>query len=303
VLFAFINFLFIAFYVATKNTNALFYSSICVAVTNVGLDYSLIFGNFGMPQLGVKGAAIASVIAEFSAVLFFIFYSIRNINFEQYDFKISFRLQPKLIKSILSVSSPIMIQNFLTFGSWFIFFSIIEQLGENELAISHVIRSIYMIMMIPLLGFSTSTNTLVSNLIGEGKQQLILKLVGRIIILAIASSGFVVILTALFGNDIVRFYQLEEALVTPTLSTLTVVNGVLFFFTIAFVLFNAVVGTGKTRVSLLIETINITIYLSAAFILVNYFSPTIEQVWCVEFIYFSFLALMSFGYLRFGKWR
>ena len=303
VLFAFINFLFISFYVATKNTNALFYSSICVAVTDIGLDYGLIFGNFGMPQLGIKGAAIASVIAELSAVLFFVFYTIKNINFEQYNFKLSFRLQLPLVKSILSVSTPIMIQNFLTFGSWFIFFSIIVQLGENELAISHVIRSIYMIMMIPLLGFSTSTNTLVSNLIGEGKQQLILKLIGRILILSLISSGLVVVVTALFGNEIVRFYQLEEILIAPTLSTLTVINGVLFFFTVAFVLFNAIIGTGKTRISLLIETINITIYLSAAFLLVNYFSPTIEQVWCVEFFYFTFLAIMSFGYLKFGKWK
>lgn len=303
VLFAFVNFLFIAFYVATKNTNALLYSSLCVAVTNIGLDYSLIFGNFGFPELGIKGAAIASVIAEFSAVLFFILYTIRNIDFEKYKFTLSFRLQPILVKRILSVSAPIMVQNLLTFGSWFVFFSIIEQMGEDELAVSHVVRSIYMIMMIPLVGFSTSTNTLVSNLIGEGKQYLVLKIVGRILILSLLSTGFIVVLTVLFGNEIVQFYQLEEQLISPTLSTLTVVNGVVFFFTVAFVLFNAVVGTGKTRVSLLIEIINITIYLSAAFILVNYFSPTIEQVWCVEFFYFSFLALMSFGYLKFGKWE
>ncbi len=303
VLFAFLNFLFIAFFVATKKTTVLFYSSIVVAIVNIGLDYGLIFGNFGMPQIGIKGAAIASVIAELSSVIFFIFHAIKFVDFKRYNFQLNFRIHSHLIQKILAVSIPIILQNILTFGSWFIFFSIIEQLGEDELAISHVIRSIYMLMMIPLLGFSTSTNTLVSNLIGAQKQELILKLIGRILILALLSSGAVVIITTLFGAEIVAFYQLEQQLVPHTLSTLTVINYVLFFFTIAFVLFNAVVGTGKTKVSLLIEAINISIYLSAASILVHYFSPTIEQVWCVEFFYFTFLGLMSLGYLKYGKWR
>lgn len=303
VLFAFINFLFIAFFIATKKTNVLFYSSIVVAIVNITLDYGLIFGNIGLPELGIKGAAIASVLAELSSVIFFIIYAYKKVNFKQYNFQINFRFHSKLTKQILSISTPIIFQNILTFGSWFVFFSIIEQLGENELAISHVIRSIYMLMMIPLLGFSTSTNTLVSNLIGAGKEGLILKLISRILILALLSSGIVVVFTTLFGADLVAFYQLEQELVPHTLSTLSIINFVLFFFTIAFVLFNAVVGTGKTKVSLLIETINITIYLSAAFVLVNYFSPTIEQVWCVEFFYFTFLGLMSFLYLRLGKWK
>lgn len=303
VLFAFINFLFIAFFIATKKTNVLFYSSIVVAIVNITLDYGLIFGNIGLPKLGIKGAAIASVLAELSSVIFFIIYAYKKVNFKQYNFQINFRFHSKLTKQILSISTPIIFQNILTFGSWFVFFSIIEQLGENELAISHVIRSIYMLMMIPLLGFSTSTNTLVSNLIGAGKEELILRLISRILILALLSSGIVVVFTTLFGADLVAFYQLEQELVPHTFSTLSVINFVLFFFTIAFVLFNAVVGTGKTKVSLLIETINITIYLSAAFVLVNYFSPTIEQVWCVEFFYFTFLGLMSFLYLRLGKWK
>lgn len=302
VLFAFINFLFIAFFVATKNTKVLFYSSISVAVTNIGLDYALIFGHFGLPELGIKGAAIASVIAEFSGVIFFIIYTIKNIDVRFYNFKFTYKIDASVFKSVLSISIPIMLQNLLTFGSWFVFFSIIEQLGENELAISHVIRSIYMIMMIPLLGFSTSTNALVSNLIGEKRIDLIFKLIKRMLILTLLSSGVVVIFTSLFGSDIIYFYQLEESLVKSTVSTLSIINYVLFFFSVAFILFNTVVGIGKTRISLLIEFINICIYLSTAFVLVNFFNPTIEQVWCVEFFYFTFLALMSFLYLRFGKW-
>ena len=271
VLFAFINFLFIAFYVATKNTKALFYSSLCVASTNIALDYGLIFGNFGMPELGIKGAAIASVVAEFSGITFFIFYTIKNIDLGYYNFKFSYKVDPSIFKSVLSISSPIILQNLLTFGSWFVFFSIIEQLGEEELAISHVIRSIYMIMMIPLLGFSTSTNALISNLIGQRRNDIIFLLIKRMLILTLLSSGIVVVFTSLFGYEIIKFYQLKESLVNSTLSTLTIINDVLFFFSVAFILFNAVVGTGKTKVSLLIEFINICIYLSAAFILVNFF--------------------------------
>ena len=38
--------------------------------TNIVLDYALIFGHFGLPALGIEGAAIATTIAEFSGVIF-----------------------------------------------------------------------------------------------------------------------------------------------------------------------------------------------------------------------------------------
>ena len=73
-----------------------------------------------------------------------------------------------------------MLQSFLSLSSWFIFFIIIEKLGERELAISHIIRSIYMVLMIPLFGFSSATNTLVSNLIGQGRSGQVLMLIKKV---------------------------------------------------------------------------------------------------------------------------
>ncbi len=302
-LFAFINFLFIAFFVATKNTKVLFYASLSIAFTNIILDYGLIFGHFGLPTLNIAGAAIASVISEFIGVIFFVVYCFKKVDFKFYNISFSFHLNWKNIQSILSISTPIVIQNSLTFGSWFVFFSIIEQLGENELAISHVIRSIYMVMMIPLLGFSTAVNTLVSNLIGANQSQYIFILIKRMLVLTLISSAVVVLITTSFGREIILFYELNNQLIEATLHILSIINVVLFFFSVAFILFNALVGTGKTKVSLLIESINITIYLTSAYILVNYFSPNISEVWCVEFIYFGCLAIMSFLYLKYGKWN
>ena len=303
VLFALINFLFIAFFVGIKKTKVLFWSSIIIALTNITLDYGLIFGNFGLPALGVKGAAIASVLAELSSVIFFVYYVKTYVSFSQYNFHLSFRYKLPIIKENLSISTPIMLQNILTFGSWFVFFSIIEQIGEDELAISHVIRSIYMIMMIPLLGFSSAIGSLVSNLLGENKQELIPKLISRTLLLTLVSSAVVVLFTTVFKTEIVDFYHLSPNLAKGTMATLKVINFSLFFFSIAFVLFNAIVGLGKTKVSLVIEIINITFYLTTAVIWVKYYSPTVDQIWYTEFVYFFFLALMSFLYLRFGKWK
>jgi putative MATE family efflux protein len=65
IFFAFINTAFRAFYVGIIRTKYLTYSAIIIAFVNIALDYVLIFGNFGFPAMGISGAAIASVIAEF----------------------------------------------------------------------------------------------------------------------------------------------------------------------------------------------------------------------------------------------
>src|SRR5690606_34780034 len=103
--------------------------------------------------------------------------------------------------------------------------------------------------------------------------------------------------------QIIGLYTDNDVLVQSTMKTLNVINVSMFFFCAAFILFNCVTGTGNTRASLLIEVINIAIYLSAAVIIVKFFNPPIHLVWCAEFIYFGFLALMSWAYLKKGNWQ
>ena len=74
-LFAFVNVMFRALYIGITQTKVLTMNAIVMAVINVFLDYVLVFGAWGFPEMGVRGAALASVIAEASSMLFFFIYT------------------------------------------------------------------------------------------------------------------------------------------------------------------------------------------------------------------------------------
>lgn len=303
VLFHFLNFVFIAFYIGTTNTKVLIRTTIVMMLVNVFFDYVLIFGHFGFPRMEVKGAAIASVLAEIVAFFYLVGYTKRNAfvkQFELFKFK---KINWEIINKITKVGSPIMLQNFFAISSWFIFFMIIEKLGEKELAISHIIRSIYMVLMIPLFGFSSATNTLVSNLIGQKREYKIMTLIKRVLVLSLCSTMILGIVSLIVGKEIIGFYTSDISLINDAIPTLRVINLTMFFFCIAFILFNGVSGTGNTKVSLLIEATTISIYLVAAYFIAIEFEASLPVVWCSEFIYFGLLGLFSLWYLKKGNWR
>ena len=166
IFFAFMNVIFRAFYISITKTRMLTFAAVLMAAVNIILDYLLIFGNWGFPKMGIAGAGLASSIAEGSAALFFLFLTLRTVDIRKYGlFK---RGKPDLavVGKTLEISVYVMMQNFASLGGWFVFFMIVEHMGERTLAISNIIRSIYMVMMIPIWGFSSAVNTLVSNSLG-----------------------------------------------------------------------------------------------------------------------------------------
>lgn len=303
VLFHFLNFVFIAFYVGTTNTKVLIHTTIAMMLVNVFFDYALIFGNFGFPRMEIKGAAIASVLAEVVAFCYLVIYTHKNAFVQQFQLFKFRKINWEIINRITKIGSPIMLQNFFAISSWFIFFMIIEKLGERELAISHIIRSIYMVLMIPLFGFSSATNTLVSNLIGQKREYKVMTLIKRVLVLSIGSTILIGIISVFFGKEIIGFYTSDATLINAAIPTLRVINLTMFFFCFAFILFNGVTGTGNTRVSLLIEASTITIYLIAAYFIAIKFDASLPAVWCSEFIYFGLLGLFSLWYLKKGNWK
>ena len=178
--FAFVNVMFRALYIGITRTKVLTMNAVVMALVNVLLDYILIFGKFGMPEMGIKGAAVASVMAEAASLAFFLIYTYAKVDFKKFGLNHWQKIDFSLLGKILSISCFTMIQYFLAMATWFVFFIAIERLGQRELAIANIVRSIYIVMLIPVQALSTTTNSLVSNLIGAGGITHVMCLIWRI---------------------------------------------------------------------------------------------------------------------------
>nr|WP_283242728.1 MATE family efflux transporter [Marinifilum caeruleilacunae] len=303
ILFACVNLLFRAFYIGIARTKVISWSTAFMAVINIFLDYALIFGNFGFPEMGIKGAALASVIAEACVLVFFMIYTFRKIPIDKYKLFRFPKIDKELYVRLLKVSFPMMIQNFLALSCWFVFFLLVEKMGERELAISNIIRSIYVLIMVPVWAFASAANTLVSQVLGEGEPKEVLPVIYRTIKLSFLAVLALVGVSLLSPELVISIYTEETDLILETKPVLYVIFGAALLFPIAITLFQGVSGTGNTFHAMLIEIVVLACYLGGVYMLIEVFQLSISGVWVSEYFYAGFLAFGSWLYLRFANWK
>jgi putative MATE family efflux protein len=300
--FAFTNTMFRAFYIGIAGTKILTYNAIVMALTNVLFDYLLIFGHFGFPEMGIAGAALASVISELASTLFFIIFALRKVDLVKYGFKkISIHLS--VVKQVLNISVFMMAQYLLSVFVWMLFFVFIEKLGERPLAISNIVRSFYTILILPAQALSSSTSTMVSNTIGAGRHSEVFNLLGRITKISLMISAVIILLVFLFPRALIQIYTSDPVLIAQTIPPMYVLLALLPIFSVGSVFFNAVSGTGNTKTALIFELFTLTFYLSYMWWIIIYLQSSVALCWTSEHIYWFFLMSFSFLYLKYGNWQ
>jgi putative MATE family efflux protein len=303
VFFAFFNVLSRAFFVAVTKTRLLTISALIMAGVNVLFDYVLIFGHWGFPEMGIGGAALASVIAEGCSAVFFLIFIFKMRDRHNYQvFKFP-EMNFGIIRKTFDVSVFVMLQYFFSLSAWFIFFMIIEKMGERSLAISNIVRSLYMVLMIPVWAFSVTTNTLVSNTIGKGHPELVIPIIRKITWFTLFSVIVVVVPLAFIPGLLLSVYTPDALLIADSIPSIYVIFGATIIFALAQNMFSGVSGTGNTRDALLIEIFTLVIYLIFTWFVAIKMQQPITVVWFCEYVYFSGLGIFSYLYLKSRRWQ
>lgn len=301
IIFVCFNFLYRGLYVGISNTKVITYSTIIMAIVNIFLDYCLIFGNFGFPEMGISGAALASFCAEVSAFIFFTIYSYITLRNKDFGMFKTHKLEPELMKRILKLSTPTMIQKLFSFSVWFIFFILIEKMGETATGISSIVRSIYMILITPCFAFATTTNTVVSRIIGEGHSDQVYYTIFKILKNCLLCTIPIMILVAIFPIQIARIYTEDLNLAQMVVPSIYVICFGTIFQGIGNAYFEAVSGTGNTSAALYLEAIILVIYV--AFIwMMTHLTTNVHWVWTAEILYGALLGIFCIVYMKFAKW-
>ena len=301
--FSFVNVMFRALYVGITRTKVLTINAVIMAVVNVFLDYALIFGHFGFPEMGLKGAAVASVMAEAASFAFGVVYTWLYVDLEKYGLNRWPRWNSALLGRILSISCFTMVQYFLSMATWFVFFMAVERLGQRELAIANIIRSIYIVLLIPVQALSTAANTLVSNLIGAGGIGGVMRLMKRIAKISTLIVMVCVALTVFFPELFLAVYTNETALQIESIPSLYIVGIAMMVAAVANIYFNGISGTGNTQAALWLETGTLIVYGIYVFVIGWWAQASVAVCFTAEIIYYALLLLTSLIYLKKAKWQ
>ncbi len=292
------------FYMGIGETKVIIWSTGSMAIANVLLNYGFIFGHFGLPQLGIRGAGLASMIAEllaFSVVISHLF-------FHRYPHQFHFfsHLNPdwSTIRQIGKLSAPIVLQTLTGALGWFIFFIMVENyLGKHDLAVSNVLKILYLFFSIPSRGLATGTNTLVSNILGQNKPSLMKLLMIRTSIASIGITAVLIIPVLFFPESTLYFLTNDAHIVHDAVRVLPIILSALLLLSVSAILFRGVTGSGAVGYALRIELIIVVVYLAYAWLIMDRFSLSLGWAWTAEWLYWIILAVGSYLFLAKGSWR
>ena len=301
--FAFATAMFRAFYVGTTQTKTLTLNSIVMVSSNVLFNWILIFGHFGLPALGITGAAIGSSLAELVSLIFFIIYTKVSCDRPKYGLDKPARLDRTELRGMMPVCTWTMIQHTISISTWFIFFLYIEHLGERALAISNITRSASGMIWVVLQAFSSTCSTLVSNLIGEGRQDKVMSLVKRILKLSYGIVGVIMLVICMYPEAIARIYTDIPDLITASIPAMLVMTSSYLVNVGGQVFFLAVSGTGSTKTAFRLELVALFVYMVYCAVIIGWLKLDVAICWTAEHVYAGMLLICSWIYMRSGRWK
>ena len=292
-----------AFFVGITRTGVLVWNSVILTVSNVIFNYIFVFGAFGVPAMGIAGAAIGSVLAEALAMLQFVVYAIMKVDMKRYGISRQIKFAPDVIRGILSLSVWTMLQNFLTHAVWFVFFLAIEHLGEEQLAITNIVRSGSSLIFMPIIAFASTASTLVSNAMGAARTGDVMLIIRRCIAMSYAVIVPLIIIIAFIPQTYMRIFTDNVAILQGSVASVYVMLGFNLIAIPACIFFHSVSGTGNTRLALGVEVVATILYAVAIYGIIFSIRADVAVCWSVEYVYWTTILICSALYFRYGKWR
>ena len=146
-----------------------FLVSLSTLLINTGLNYVLIYGHFGAPRLGVRGAAIATLTAravECLVTLLYVRYGDRKLSFRLAD---AFRLDKGICRDYFRSGAPVILSN----ASWGLAMAIqtaiLGHLGKTAVTANSIATTVFQILTVLSYGAASASAVVIGKTVGEGK--------------------------------------------------------------------------------------------------------------------------------------
>ncbi|TFG63534.1 MAG: MATE family efflux transporter [Spirochaetales bacterium] len=280
------------------------------SIINAVLDYLLIFGNGGFPELGVAGAAIATVIAEAVVVLIYFLVIMSRKHEREHGVRSGLRFEFKLVSQLLKYGLPAGVQFLIDISGFTVFILLIGKLGTTALAATNIAFSVNSLGFMPMIGIGSAVSVLVGRYIGgrdvPSAERTVSSAMRMIFIYmgAIAFMYFFLPRIFMFPYKIQAasgsFNEIEK--ITTNLLKFIAVYSFFDAFTINYS--SAIKGAGDTKfVMVMIAIMSLCILTIPSYLVIVVFRKNIYTAWIVASAYICLLGVAFYLRYRQGKWK
>src|SRR5580765_968904 len=271
---------------------------------NIILCPLLIYGYGPFPELGLKGAAIATVIGRGTGVLYQCYHLFGRKGVIKIKM-IHFNWDWPLIRSIVKVSWPAVAQFFIASGSWIILTRLVAELGGKDASSGYQIalrNAVFFIL--PAWGLSNAAATLVGQNLGakqpeRASQSVLLTAKYN----AVFMSG-VMLLFVLFASPIISIFTKDNAVQNVGRIALQIIGTGYIFYGIGMVMIQALNGAGDTRTPTWIHFVGFWLFqIPLAYFMAKVLDWGAIGVFIAIPVAESAIAIAAWIFFKKGKWK
>jgi putative MATE family efflux protein len=281
-------------------TRYIMYAGIIRTIINVVIAWTLIYGNFGFPEMGIKGAAIATTISNYSAVIYFVFVLLLS---KKLTFKTSLKgiLKPewKIQKDNIVIGFPSGLESMLWSFGQIAIISIVNQLDAYSSGLYIMVSRIQAFTFFIYIGMARATMILVGQKMGANKPEEAINIGMVSLKYGLFLCIFISALFITIPDQILSIFTSDKHLVNRASNLMYIAAITIFPVSVNVIAGNAIRGMKDTKWMLYTQIIGTTFTISMSALMIFVFHLNLLGVFLTILFDESFRACLNF--IRFYK--
>ncbi len=286
----FASFAVLGFLRGIKNTQAPMIIFMAGMVTFILFDYTLIFGAFGLPCLGIQGSAYAAIIQHTVTLLASLFYVYYKVDKHKYAINLfSTKIDRGEVASLIRVSVPIMLDKSIMAFAYIWLCRMMAVAGTESVAAFCAVKEIERFAFIPAVACAQVITFLVSNALGAHTLDTVKTNVKRVLFIAMVCVALFLGTLALYPKMYIALFDRSGDYTNLASRAFSLLVPLVFFDVLQLILAGALRGAGDVR----------TVMITRAAICFGFFAPI---AWCfaqtpIEDQFLKFILIYASFYI------
>ena len=296
-----------SYFAGIGKTNLVMICDVCGLLLNVPLCYAMVFGKFGLPELGIAGAALSTIIATGFALLLFLLCYFHKAHRQKFSVMQSFKYDSGIFKRFVRLGFPSGVELFMNVAAFNLFLLMFQSYGIVEGASAAIVLNWDVLSFVPMVGLNIGLISMIGRFVGSGNLLRANEAITAGFVLGLSYSAILAFIYITFRFALVEVFAPPQG----DFSEILALAGFMMVGLSTYAMADAIIqvcggvlrGAGDTRWIMYASVSLHWIMLLAQYVIIRVLEWGPKASWLAFVVMILSIALVFVGRLYGGRWR